>query len=81
MPMPFSHLELRARIRACLRRTRGWRLPRRLVAGASVVDRDARKAFHAGRELRLSRLEFDLLAHPAAWGGTARVVSRRDTDR
>ena len=63
---PFSYLELRARVRACLRRAREWRLPRRLVVGALVVDRDARKALQAGRELRLSRLEFDLLAHLAA---------------
>jgi DNA-binding response OmpR family regulator len=26
MPMPFSYLELRARIRACLRRTREWQV-------------------------------------------------------
>ena len=41
-------------------------MPRRLVVGALVVDRDAREALHAGRELYLSRLEFDLLAHLAA---------------
>ena len=57
---PFSYLELRARVRACIRRAREWRLPRRLVVGALVVDRDARKAVLAGRELYLSRLEFDL---------------------
>jgi DNA-binding response OmpR family regulator len=63
---PVSYLELRARVRACIRRTREWRLPGRLVVGALMVDRDARKALHAGRELCLSRLEFDLLAHLAA---------------
>jgi DNA-binding response OmpR family regulator len=66
MPKPLSYLELRARVRACLRRARRWRLPRRLTVGALVVDRDARKALHAGQELCLSRLEFDLLAHLAA---------------
>jgi len=66
MPKPFSYFELRARVRACIRRAREWRLPRRLVVGALVVDHDARKALHAGQELCLSRLEFDLLAHLAA---------------
>jgi DNA-binding response OmpR family regulator len=66
MPKPFSYLEFRGRVRACLLRARGWQLPQRLTLGALVVDRDARKAVVSGRELRLSRLEFDLLAHLAA---------------
>jgi DNA-binding response OmpR family regulator len=66
MPKPLSYLEFRARVHACIRGAREWRLPRRLVVGALVVDRDARKALHAGQELWLSRLEFDLLAHLAA---------------
>jgi DNA-binding response OmpR family regulator len=41
-------------------------VPRRLVVGALVVDLDARRALHAGQELWLSRLEFDLLAYLAA---------------
>ena len=49
MPKPLSYLELRARVRACLRQAREWRLPRRLTLGALVVDRDARKAVVAGR--------------------------------
>jgi DNA-binding response OmpR family regulator len=53
-------------VRACIQRAREWQPPRRLVVGALVVDRDARRALHAGRELRVSRLEFDLLAHLAA---------------
>ena len=65
MPKPFSYLELRARVRACIRRAREWQPPRRLVVGALVVDRDARKALHAGQELWLSRLEFELLARLA----------------
>ena len=66
VPKPFSYMEVRARVRACIRRAREWQVPRRLVVGALVVDRDARKALHAGQELWLSRLEFDLLAHLAA---------------
>jgi hypothetical protein len=49
-------------------------MPRRLAVGALVVDRDARKASHAGEELVLSRIEFDLLAHLAAQ--PARVFSK-----
>jgi DNA-binding response OmpR family regulator len=66
MAKPFSYLELRARVRTCISRAWEWQPPRRLVVGALVVDRDARKALHAGKELWLSRLEFDLLAHLAA---------------
>jgi len=31
MAKPLSYLELRARVCACLRRARGWQLPRRLT--------------------------------------------------
>jgi DNA-binding response OmpR family regulator len=44
------------------------------VVGALVVDREARIALQAGRELRLSRLEFELLAHLARSPGV--VFSR-----
>jgi DNA-binding response OmpR family regulator len=66
VPKPFSYIELRARVGACLRRALEWHVPRRLVIGALMVDQDARKAAHAGEELVLSRIEFDLLAHLAA---------------
>jgi hypothetical protein len=49
---------------------------RRLVVGALVVDRYSRKAFHAGTEVWLSRLEFDLLAHLAA--APTRVVTKSE---
>jgi DNA-binding response OmpR family regulator len=63
---PFSYMELRARVRASLWRLQEWRVPRRLVVGALVVERDERRARHAGQELTLSRLEFELLSHLAA---------------
>ena len=63
--LPFRYLELRARLRAQLRRGEtGGR--RRLRAGALEVDRHARVARLHGRRLALSRLEFDLLTHLAA---------------
>jgi DNA-binding response OmpR family regulator len=76
IPKPLSYLELRARVRACIRRARDSQPPRRLVVGALLVDRDARKATVAGRELWLSRLEFDLLAHLAAQ--PTRVVTKSE---
>lgn len=63
---PFSYVELRARIRSCLWRARQGRVPRRLVVGALTIDRDARRVRHAGQDLWLSRLEFDLLTRLAA---------------
>ena len=58
---PFSYLELRARVRACIRRPREWHV--HADSWSQVVD-DAGRALHAGQELELSRLEFDLLAPP-----------------
>ena len=49
LPRPFSYIELGARVRACIRRAGEWHVPRRLIVGALVVDRDARKALHPGR--------------------------------
>lgn len=66
VPRPFSYIELRARVRACVWRARHGRAPRRLVVGSLVIDRDARTARHGGRELWLSRLEFELLSQLAA---------------
>jgi DNA-binding response OmpR family regulator len=65
LAVPFRYLELRARLRALLRRgVPGAR--RQLRAGALELDRDARVARLAGRRLALSRLEFDLLSALAA---------------
>ena len=74
MAKPFSYAELRARVRACIRRAQQWGAPRRLVVGALVVDRDARRARHGGQELGLSRLEFELLSHLA--GAPTRVFTK-----
>jgi DNA-binding response OmpR family regulator len=74
MARPFSYPELLACVRACMRRAFAWRVPRRLVIGSLIVDRDERRALHAGAEIPLSRLEFDLLAHLA--GAPTRVFSK-----
>ena len=73
---PFSAREVTARIRAVLRRTeaRPAGEDARLVVGDLAVDPDTRIATLGGRQLELSRKEFDVLALLAAAGG--RVVTR-----
>ena len=65
VPKPFSYVELHARIRALIRRAEAL-APRRHVIGSLVVDRELREARHAGQDLGLTPLEFDLLAYLAA---------------
>ncbi len=68
--------ELRARMRALLRRARGSPRRAQLAVGPLCVDTDARRAAVAGRALALRRLEFDLLAELAR--EPQRVFSRRE---
>jgi two-component system, OmpR family, response regulator RegX3 len=75
---PFSGGEVIARIRAVLRRARAAApAPARVVElGALTIDVPARRATLDGREIGLTRREFDLLATLAADAG--RVVTRED---
>jgi DNA-binding response OmpR family regulator len=74
---PFSGAEVISRIRAVLRRTRTRMQPEPLIEiGDVVVDVPRRTATHDGRELALTRKEFDLLAELARNRG--RVVTRED---
>jgi len=61
---PFSVRELLARVRAVMRRTSGQEkmVGDRSSCGPLSVDTQAREAYHSGRPLSLTRLEFDLLA-------------------
>lgn len=61
IPVPFSYPELRARITATLRRRAGATDRRVIRVGELSIDIDARRAHLDGRELRLSRIEFELL--------------------
>ncbi|GAA1593774.1 response regulator transcription factor [Streptomyces globosus] len=87
---PFSGGQLIARLAAVLRRTShvapagagagaapaaASAAPQLATVGELVVDPGARTAFLAGRELRLTRREFDLLAFLARHAG--QVVSKR----
>lgn len=73
---PFAAEHLDARIRAVLRRGSTAEAAAPMTVGGLQVDAAARVATLDGRQLDLTRLEFDLLAHLAARAGT--VVSKRE---
>jgi DNA-binding response OmpR family regulator len=73
---PFSPVELVARVRAVLRRVSAPPDPHRtLRAGPAELEPASRRVTLDGREVDLTRLEFDLLAELAAH---PRVVYTRD---
>ena len=69
---PFDMEELVARIHAVLRRTRPKH--EQIVLGLTTIDFAAMRATRAGREVRLTKREFDLLQYLAEHSGN--VVSR-----
>jgi DNA-binding response OmpR family regulator len=73
---PFSAAELSARVRALLRRSSGERQRGLLKVGQLELNLDAGTAQIFGKELNLTRREFDLLAFLAAHPG--RVYSRQE---
>ena len=58
---PFASKELSARVRALLRRTSTTANDTRLVAGPLTIDRDNRSVVRAGRNIELTKTEFNLL--------------------
>jgi len=58
---PFASKELSARVRALLRRTSTTAHDTRLVAGPLTIDRDTRSVARAGRNIELTKTEFNLL--------------------
>jgi DNA-binding response OmpR family regulator len=73
---PYSAAQLEARIRAVLRRGGGGEDDDRVRVGDLVVQPRTRSATLDGRQLDLTRLEFDLLAHLAR--RSPDVVTRRE---
>ena len=73
---PVLYLELRARVRAIVRRTSAatGKRPRRV--GALAIDPGALEAQYAGTRLGLSRLEFALLCQLAS--DPLRVFTKRE---
>jgi DNA-binding response OmpR family regulator len=72
---PFSSTQLEARVRAVLRRSTPADGQPAVVVGGLRLDPETREATLNGRDLGLSRKEFDLLYFLAARAG--RVVSKR----
>jgi DNA-binding response OmpR family regulator len=73
---PFGAEHLDARIRAVLRRSATAKVEGPLVIGELTIDPRTRTAMLSGRELGLSRKEFDLLYVLA--GRAGEVVSKRE---
>jgi DNA-binding response OmpR family regulator len=73
---PFSTAQLDARIRAVLRRSRSTEEDGQISIGELEIDLRNRRATLAGRELDLTRKEFDLLHHLASRRGA--VVTKRE---
>ena len=63
---PFSYPELRARVRALLRRSHGRRRPPVIEVGALRIDTVAREVRVGDTSVAVSALEFALLCHLAA---------------
>src|SRR5580698_1387845 len=71
---PFSVLELMARVRALLRRSRPERIAERLYAGDLDLDRITRRVRRGDRDIRLAPTDFRLLEYMLERPG--RVFSR-----
>lgn len=77
LPKPVGYLELRARLRALLRRAAVPGRPlSRLEVGTLEIDLPTRSAALDGRYLDLRRMEFELLAHLAV--EPTRVFTREE---
>jgi two-component system phosphate regulon response regulator PhoB len=71
---PFSVIELMARVRALLRRSRPERVAERLYAGDLDLDRRTRRVRRGDRDIRLGQTDFRLLEYLLEKPG--RVFSR-----
>lgn len=76
MARPFSYLELRARMRAILRRTSTVAEPDVLQVGGLRIDLQAHRVSTGERTLELTRIEFELLAELAR--APSRVFTREE---
>lgn len=73
---PFSATQLDARIRALLRRSGSDSRPGAITIGELMIDSASRRASLRGKQLDLTRKEFDLLHHLAIRRG--RVVTKKE---
>ncbi|MDH4231319.1 MAG: response regulator transcription factor [Nitrospirota bacterium] len=72
---PFDFSELLARLKSVIRRSKGKPQPL-LVIGDLTIDTNSRSVRRAGREVRLSATEYNLLEYLAL--NTNRVISRSE---
>lgn len=76
LPKPFELPELKARLRAVLRRRTPWLLQAQpLVVGDLRLEPFAYKAFVAGKDIRLTKVEFEILYLLVVHAGN--IVRRR----
>jgi DNA-binding response OmpR family regulator len=76
LPRAAGYLELRARLRALLRRSAVDDCTAPLTFGSLTIDRNARAALLHGEFLELRRMEYELLLHLA--GDPQRVFTRHE---
>ncbi len=76
LPRPVGYLELRARVRALLRRSVSDQRERPLQIGPLAIDTATHAASLHGNCVKLRRLEYDLLVHLAA--DPRRVFSKHE---
>jgi DNA-binding response OmpR family regulator len=76
LPRAAGYLELRARLRALLRRSAGDERTAPLKIGSLTIDRAAHAAILHGESLELRRMEYQLLLHLA--GDPRRVFTKHE---
>ena len=74
LPKPFEPLELVARIRAILRRTRGAEAQTPLEIGGVRIEPGSRRVYRGGEPVEITSIEYDILETLMRSAG--RVVSR-----
>ena len=73
---PFDIKELKARVNAALRTSKGKQTSGRITCGDMLIDTDKHEVTIEGRELKLTRTEYAILKMLA--GGKGRVISKSE---
>ena len=73
---PFDIKELKARVNAALRTSKGKKTSGRITCGDMLIDTDKHEVTIEGRELKLTRTEYAILKMLA--GGKGRVISKSE---
>ena len=73
---PFDIKELKARVNAALRTSKGKKTSGRITCGDMLIDTDKHEVTIEGKELKLTRTEYAILKMLA--GGKGRVISKSE---